>query len=46
MCAVWLLTDGKDRFDIGMDVCTAFVFTHFGLVTPYGEKNLGQHWLR
>ena len=20
--------------------------THWGLVTPYGDKNLGQHWLR
>ena len=21
-------------------------FTHCGLVTPYGDKDLGQHWLR
>ena len=21
-------------------------FTHRGLVPPYGERNLGQHWLR
>ena len=28
-------------------VMTKFItLTHCGLVTPYGDKDLGQHWLR
>ena len=27
-------------------VKSVVLFTHFGLVTSYGEKDPGQHWLR
>ena len=26
--------------------CKALLLTHYGLVTPYGARDLGQHWLR
>ena len=30
--------------DIDLDVCRGLL-THCGLVTPYGDRDLGQHWL-
>ena len=33
-----------DRVTQGGDK-VAEILTHWGLVTPYGDKQLGQHWL-
>ena len=36
---------GTDQ--ICMEYSTAHIeLTHCGLVTPYGDRDLGQHWLR
>ena len=36
------------EFDVIMHQCANFNgdLTHWGLVTPYDDRDLGQHWLR
>ena len=34
------------EYDIDMYIHINDVLTHWGLVTPFGDIDLGQHWLR
>ena len=41
----WYNTD-TNRMQFTAKVQTVNLLTHCGLVTPYGDRDLGQHWLR
>ena len=41
----WLVRSCK-HFGVDDILQISVVLTHWGLVTPYGERDLGQYWLR
>ena len=41
--SIWRLTNNRGGF---LDDILSCFLTHWGLVTPYGDSDLGQPWLR
>ena len=41
MCLTWKITG-----PVGQHKFTHLGLTHCGLITPFGDTDLGQHWLR
>ena len=36
----------SDTSNNGAEISGRYALTHFGLMTPDGDRDLGQHWLR
>ena len=48
VCTSWhhTVADNSSTWGLVQLRCGAFLLTHCGLVTPYGDRDLGQHWIR
>ena len=46
MISIFVMCSKMTNSNLQLHLSTAYELTHCGLVTPYGGRDLGQHWLR